>query len=99
MSCPSGVPDAYRTNYGFVGYKTFEISDFTSLFVNPHFAIEESNSCTVVTSVFQPFKAFEDDWSGLLMADIANNSTHKICLFYQRVYDFKMHAFRICTIV
>jgi hypothetical protein len=58
---------------------TFFESGYATLFtIHPQLLIEQGDSGTVVTPVFQSFKAFEDNGIGFPGTDISNNSAHRL---------------------
>ena len=77
---PTGVGDTDRS-IQILGFdETFQIGDFALAFehVQNSFSIDQSQSCAVVTSVFQAVKSFYQNGVSLPLTHVTYNSTHNV---------------------
>jgi len=82
VSCPTGVSDAQSPCQWFTGQRLLKLSNFTVAAHAFQGAVvgENSNTCTVVATVFKSFQAFKQNGRDVAFSDCAYNSAHKILL-------------------
>jgi len=81
MGCPAGMPYADGTLQRLCihqGGKFAQFTGFTPNLNTPRF--NHGNARRIITTIFQPAQTVEDNWRGVLPADVANNTTHRYSL-------------------
>ncbi len=76
VGCPACMGHAQASRGIFILNKSFEIGNLAAAFKYIQALVEQGNTCTVVSSVFQSFESFNKNGIGFPGSDIANNSTH-----------------------
>ena len=78
VGCPSGMRDADSSGSVLVADKLLQVTDFSFGLIHRKNAIgvDKSYAGTVIASVFQPVKSFDQDGGRLFLAHVSYNSTH-----------------------
>ena len=79
MRRPAGVTEAHGAVKGSFREQTPEAGiDLALAFADvERTAIYDRDARTVIATIFQSPEAFQDDWSGLALTQISNDSAHK----------------------
>jgi hypothetical protein len=82
VGCPTGVSDT-ELACGRTGLEDFGEAFVDFAFLLPQFETPIAHEChagAVVPPILKAPQPFQDHWTGLLLADIADDSTHKFKL-------------------
>ena len=78
VGSPAGMANAYVAGSIVFGNFFAERGNLPFLFPDGKGIVQYGDTGTVVTTVFQPFQAFDDQSVSLAMADVSNYSAHSI---------------------
>src|SRR5574344_582026 len=98
MSSPSCMRNAKRSTCIFTLRRVLQITNLTLCFedIQTHFFIDNCNTCTIISTVFQPVKSFYQYRISLTLSYVSYYSTHFSVVFISKTTVLSSSTSMLC---